>query len=101
GIGGGVGKGRGEGGWGWREEIPRDDARAWFEAEDEPYKVELVDQAEGAISLYRQSAPSGGDFTDLCRGPHLQDSKPIKAVKLTGLAGAYWRGDEKNTQLTR
>jgi len=84
-----------------REEISRDDARAWFEAEDEPYKVELVDQAEGAISLYRQSAPSGGDFTDLCRGPHLQDSKPIKAVKLTGLAGAYWRGDEKNTQLTR
>src|SRR6185312_3757829 len=64
-------------------------------------KVELVDQAEGAISLYRQSAPSGGDFTDLCRGPHLQDSKPIKAVKLTGLAGAYWRGDERNTQLTR
>src|SRR6478752_6766154 len=84
-----------------REEISRDDARAWFEAEDEPYKVELVDQAEGAISLYRQSAPSGGDFTDLCRGPHLQDSKPIKAVKLTGLAGAYWRGDEHNTQLTR
>jgi threonyl-tRNA synthetase len=84
-----------------REEISRDDARARFEAEDEPYKVELVDQAEGAISLYRQSAPSGGDFTDLCRGPHLQDSKPIKAVKLTGLAGAYWRGDEKNTQLTR
>src|SRR5207248_1035071 len=40
-------------------------------------------------------------FTDLCRGPHLQDSRPIKAVKLTGLAGAYWRGDEKNTQLTR
>ena len=50
----------------------------------------------GEISLYTQ-----GDFTDLCRGPHLQDSKPIKAVKLTGLAGAYWRGDEKNKQLTR
>ena len=48
------------------------------------------------ISLYTQ-----GDFTDLCRGPHLQDSKPIKAVKLTSLAGAYWRGDEQNTQLTR
>ena len=42
-----------------------------------------------------------GDFTDLCRGPHLQNSKPIKAIKLTSLAGAYWRGDEKNTQLTR
>ena len=41
------------------------------------------------------------EFTDLCRGPHLQNSKPIKAFKLTGLAGAYWRGDEKNTQLTR
>ena len=67
-----------------------------FAAEGEPYKVELVDTAEGEISLYTQ-----GDFTDLCRGPHLQDSRPIKAVKLTGLAGAYWRGDEQNTQLTR
>ena len=67
-----------------------------FEQEDEPYKVELVDDAEEPISLYTQ-----GDFTDLCRGPHLQNSKPIKALKLTGLAGAYWRGDEKNPQLTR
>jgi threonyl-tRNA synthetase len=79
-----------------RAEISRDEARKRFEAEGEPYKVELVDTAEGDISLYTQ-----GDFTDLCRGPHLQDSSPIKAVKLTGLAGAYWRGDEKNTQLTR
>ena len=79
-----------------REAIGRDAARSRFEAEGEPYKVELVDTAEGDISLYTQ-----GDFTDLCRGPHLQDSSPIKAVKLTGLAGAYWRGDEKNTQLTR
>jgi threonyl-tRNA synthetase len=79
-----------------REEVSRDDARKLFQAEQEPYKVELVDTAEGAISLYTQ-----GEFTDLCRGPHLQDSSPIKAVKLTGLAGAYWRGDEKNTQLTR
>jgi threonyl-tRNA synthetase len=79
-----------------REEISREEARARFEAEGEPYKVELVDTADGEISLYTQ-----GDFTDLCRGPHLQDSEPIKAVKLTGLAGAYWRGDEKNTQLTR
>ena len=55
-----------------------------------------MDTAEGDISLYTQ-----GDFTDLCRGPHLQNSSPIKAVKLTGLAGAYWRGDERNTQLTR
>jgi threonyl-tRNA synthetase len=79
-----------------RQEISRGDAIAKFEAEDEPYKVELVGTAEGDISLYRQ-----GDFTDLCRGPHLLTSKPIKAFKLTGLAGAYWRGDEKNKQLTR
>jgi threonyl-tRNA synthetase len=79
-----------------REEISADEARKRFEAEGEPYKVELVDTAEGEISLYTQ-----GEFTDLCRGPHLQNSKPIKALKLTGLAGAYWRGDEKNTQLTR
>jgi threonyl-tRNA synthetase len=79
-----------------RKEVTRDEARQRFVATREPYKVELVDTAEGDISLYTQ-----GDFTDLCRGPHLQDSKPIKAVKLTGLAGAYWRGDERNTQLTR
>lgn len=77
-----------------REEVSRDEAKERFA--DEPYKIELVDTAEGEISLYTQ-----GDFTDLCRGPHLQDSAPIKAVKLTGLAGAYWRGDERNTQLTR
>ena len=79
-----------------REEISADDARRRFLEEDEPYKVELVETADGPISLYTQ-----GEFTDLCRGPHLQDSKPIKAVKLTSLAGAYWRGDEQNTQLTR
>jgi threonyl-tRNA synthetase len=79
-----------------REEISREEARRRFEALDEPYKVELVDTAEGDISLYTQ-----GDFTDLCRGPHLQNAKPIRAVKLTGLAGAYWRGDEHNKQLTR
>jgi len=79
-----------------REEITREEARQRFIADQEPYKVELVDTADGPISLYTQ-----GDFTDLCRGPHLQDSRPIKALKLTGLAGAYWRGDEKNPQLTR
>ena len=79
-----------------RQEISREDARRRFSEEGEEYKVELVDTAEGDISLYTQ-----GEFTDLCRGPHLQDSSPIKAIKLTGLAGAYWRGDEKNTQLTR
>jgi threonyl-tRNA synthetase len=79
-----------------REELSADEARERFDAEGEPYKVELVGTAEGPISLYTQ-----GDFTDLCRGPHLQNSKPIKAIKLTSLAGAYWRGDEKNKQLTR
>ena len=79
-----------------REEISAAEAKQRFLEENEPYKVELVDAAEGDISLYRQ-----GGFTDLCRGPHLQDSRPIKALKLTSLAGAYWRGDERNTQLTR
>src|SRR5436189_4344977 len=79
-----------------REELSAAEARQRFLEENEPYKVELVETAEGPISLYTQ-----GDFTDLCRGPHLQNSKPIKAVKLTGLAGAYWRGDEHNKQLTR
>jgi threonyl-tRNA synthetase len=79
-----------------RRELTRDEAKRLFEQQGEDYKVELVDTAEGEISLYTQ-----GDFTDLCRGPHLQDSKPIMAVKLTGLAGAYWRGDEHNKQLTR
>jgi threonyl-tRNA synthetase len=79
-----------------REEVSADEARKRFEDEQEPYKVELVDTAEGPISVYTQ-----GDFTDLCRGPHLQDSRPIKAIKLTGLSGAYWRGDENNKQLTR
>jgi threonyl-tRNA synthetase len=79
-----------------REEVSEAEARQRFLEENEPYKVELVETAEGPISFYTQGA-----FTDLCRGPHLQNSRPIKAVKLTGLAGAYWRGDEKNTQLTR
>ena len=79
-----------------REDVSRDDAIARFEAEKQPYKIELARDADGDISLYTQGA-----FTDLCRGPHLQDAKPIKAVKLTSLAGAYWRGDERNTQLTR
>jgi threonyl-tRNA synthetase len=84
-----------------REEISADEARARFYAENEPYKVELVDTAEGEITLYTQANDGVPEFTDLCRGPHLQTSAPIKAFKLTGLAGAYWRGDERNTQLTR
>jgi threonyl-tRNA synthetase len=79
-----------------REEVSAAAARQRFLEENEPYKVELVETAEGPISFYTQ-----GDFTDLCRGPHLQNSRPIKAVKLTGIAGAYWRGDEKKRQLTR
>ena len=79
-----------------RESVSREDAIARFEAEEQPYKIELARDADGDISLYTQGA-----FTDLCRGPHLQNATPIKAVKLTSLAGAYWRGDEKNTQLTR
>ncbi len=79
-----------------REEVTRDEAVARFEAESQPYKVELAREAEGTISLYTQ-----GEFTDLCRGPHLQDASPVQALKLTSLAGAYWRGDEKNRQLTR
>jgi len=79
-----------------REEISADEAKRRFEAEGESYKVELVDTAEGGISLYTQ-----GDFTDLCRGPHLQTTKPIKAFKLTSLAGAYWRGDSNGPMLTR
>ena len=79
-----------------RVAIERDEARRFFEREGEPYKVELVEPADGELSLYRQ-----GEFTDLCRGPHLQDASPIKAVKLLSLAGAYWRGDETKPQLTR
>ena len=79
-----------------RWEVDRDEAKRYFADQGEDYKVELVETADDPISMYRQ-----GDFTDLCRGPHLQDSKPIKALKLTNLAGAYWRGDEHNKQLTR
>lgn len=79
-----------------RIEASRDEARRRFEAEGETYKVELVDTVDGEITFYRQ-----GDFVDLCRGPHLQNTRPIKALKLLSLAGAYWRGDERNVQLTR
>src|SRR6266508_3310901 len=79
-----------------RREVSADEAKRLFADRGEDYKVEIVETAEGEISLDIQ-----GDFTDLCRGPHLQDSKPIKAIKLTSLAGAYWRGDEHNKQLTR
>jgi threonyl-tRNA synthetase len=79
-----------------RGEVEAEEAKRYFAEQGEEYKVELVDTAEGPITMYTQ-----GDFRDLCRGPHLQDSTPVKAFKLTGLAGAYWRGNEHNKQLTR
>ena len=81
-----------------RFELPRADAIKLMEEAKEPYKVELIrDLPEDAIiSFYKQ-----GDFTDLCAGPHLMSTKPVKAVKLMKVAGAYWRGNEKNKMLTR
>jgi len=80
-----------------RQEISKKEAIAYFEEKGDPYKLELLSELEdGTITFYTQ-----GNFTDLCRGPHIPDSGFIKAVKLTAIAGAYWRGDEKNKQLTR
>jgi threonyl-tRNA synthetase len=80
-----------------RKEISKAEAMAYFEDKNDPYKLELLSELEdGTITFYTQ-----GNFTDLCRGPHLPDTGFIKAVKLTSIAGAYWRGDEKNKQLTR
>ena len=82
-----------------RFELPREEALALMEEKQEPYKVELIrDLPEGeTISFYRQ-----GEFTDLCAGPHLMNTKDVgKAYKLTSIAGAYWRGDEHNKMLTR
>jgi threonyl-tRNA synthetase len=79
-------------------EMPRDEARPYFESRDQPYKVELVDDLpeEETISFYSQ-----GLFTDLCRGPHVESTGQIGAFKLDKVAGAYWRGDEKRAQLQR
>lgn len=76
----------------------REDAIQYFEEKGEPYKVELIEDLPegGEISFYSQ-----GEFTDLCAGPHLMSTKAVKAFKLTSLAGAYWRGSEKNKMLTR
>jgi threonyl-tRNA synthetase len=80
-----------------REEVTRDSAIAMFRDLGEHYKVELIeDLDEATVSLYRQ-----GDFVDLCRGPHLPSTGLIKAFKLTSVAGAYWRGSEKNAMLQR
>lgn len=80
-----------------RKEVSKADALKWFEAKGETYKVELINDLEdGTVTFYES-----GNFTDLCRGPHLLDFSPIKAIKVLSLAGAYWRGDEKRKQLTR
>ncbi len=80
-----------------REEKTWDDAVAYFKAKGDPYKLELLDGLRGeSISFYHQ-----GNFTDLCYGPHLPSTGRIKAIKLLSVAGAYWRGDEKNKMLQR
>ena len=80
-----------------RREVPKKEAIAYFTKKDDEYKLELIsDLQDGEITFY-----TSGYFTDLCRGPHLPDTSPIKAVKLLKVAGAYWRGDEKRKQLTR
>ena len=80
-----------------RSDISKADALKLFGDRGEVYKCELIDELEdGTISTYTQ-----GSFTDLCRGPHIPSTAPIKAVKVTSLAGAYWRGDEKRNQLVR
>ncbi|MDB2408667.1 threonine--tRNA ligase [Crocinitomicaceae bacterium] len=80
-----------------RKEISKSEAIKYFTKKQDPYKLELIEGLEdGSITFYTQ-----GEFTDLCRGPHIPHTGYIKAVKLTAVAGAYWRGDEKNKQLTR
>lgn len=80
-----------------RREVSKAEALDTYKKKGDEYKVELIEGLEdGSISFY-----TNGSFTDLCRGPHLPDMSPIKAIKLTSIAGAYWRGDEKNKMLTR
>lgn len=80
-----------------REEVPKEKAMEYYEDKGDQYKVELIRELEdGEISFY-----TNGNFTDLCRGPHLPNTGYIKAIKLLGVAGAYWRGDEHNKQMTR
>ena len=80
-----------------RKEVSKADALAYFTDKQDPYKLELIqDLPDGSITFYTQ-----GNFTDLCRGPHIPDTGFIKSIKLLSIAGAYWRGDEKNKQLTR
>jgi threonyl-tRNA synthetase len=80
-----------------RTSVSKADAIEYFTKKGDEYKLELInDLADGTITFYQQ-----GEFTDLCRGPHIPDTSPIKAAKIMSLAGAYWRGDEKRKQMTR
>jgi len=80
-----------------RRDVPKDEAIRYFEEKGDEYKIELLqDLADGSITFYEQ-----GNFTDLCKGPHIPNTEKIKAVKLLALAGAYWRGDENRKQMTR
>ena len=80
-----------------REEVSKEDAIAFFTEKGDEYKLDLLkDLADGTITFYKQ-----GNFTDLCRGPHIPDTERIKAIKLLNVAGAYWKGNEKIKQLTR
>ncbi len=80
-----------------RKEVSKEDAIKYFTEKGDEYKLELINELnDGEITFYKT-----GNFVDLCRGPHLPDTSPIKAIKLLKLAGAYWRGDEKRKQLTR
>lgn len=80
-----------------RHEMSKADAIAYYQEKGDPYKLELLEELEdGTITFYEQGA-----FTDLCRGPHIPDTGFVKAAKIMSVAGAYWRGDEKNKQLTR
>ncbi len=80
-----------------RSEVSKNEALDFYEKKGDEYKVELIGELEdGTITFYKL-----GNFTDLCRGPHLPETSPIKAIKITSVAGAYWRGDENRKQLTR
>ena len=80
----------------WRI-VPKEEAIAFFEAKGDPYKLELISNLnDGEISFVEH-----GNFVDLCRGGHVPDTGHLKAIKLLSVAGAYWRGDERNKMLTR
>lgn len=80
-----------------RRDVSKQEALDYFDKKGDEYKLELINELEdGKITFYES-----GDFVDLCRGPHVPDTSHIKAIKLTSIAGAYWRGDEKRKQLTR